>query len=292
MYDPTRTCRRILPETRRSCGVCFGRLYQNELGHLRASQYMLFVSCAVDMSTDYKYHIKVATCFDGRCCAGDRLDSFVDQLVSRPIALERISRDEDTVPADEQILERICLGDSEALAILFRRYFRIAQSIGRKILRDHSEADDLVQEVFLYIWRKCGVYDRTKGLASSWIVQTIYYQALQRRIQLASRNRHTFDIKGEVEFGVRPASGTTEYEQSLEGIMGRARLREMLNSLTDNQWETLRLHFFEGYTLSEIARKKEQSLGNIRHHFYRGLEKLRSHVFRSELQDRITSGTR
>ena len=194
-------------------------------------------------------------------------------------------------PSDETLVARVCAGSNEALANLFERYARIAFGIGQRILRDHSEADDLVQEVFLYIWRKCGVYDGTKGSAGSWIVQTIYYQALQRRMRLAAHHHSVREIEN-TKTDTTTLSAATEYEQSLEGIMGRAKLREMLNSLTEDQWETLRLHFFEGYTLSEIARKKEQSLGNIRHHFYRGLEKLRSRVFRSELQDRITSGTR
>jgi len=111
-------------------------------------------------------------------------------------------------------------------------------------------------------------------------------------MQLAARDRYLFAIDDEVESGNLRTPASMEYERTLEGMIGRAKLREMLDSLTEDQWETLRLHFFEGYTLSENARKKEQSLGNIRHHFYRGLEKLRSHVFRSELQDRITSGTR
>jgi len=194
--------------------------------------------------------------------------------------------------SDEQVLRRICLGDGEAFAILFRRYARIAYGIGRRMLRDSAEADDLVQDVFLYIYRKCGVYDPAKGTASSWIIQTVYHQALQRRVQIATRNRCTSAVNGEGESAPLGTATSSEYEQTLEGIIGRTRLREMMESLTTDQWEALRLHFFEGYTLSEIAQKRRQSLGNIRHHFYRGLEKLRSHLCGSELQDYITSGTR
>jgi RNA polymerase sigma-70 factor, ECF subfamily len=229
--------------------------------------------------------------FDGRR-AGDRLNSFAAQLLSRSISLERISHTGELDVPDEQVLRRICLGDGEALAILFHRYARIAHGIGRRILRDSAEADDLVQDVFLYIYRKCGVYDPARGSASSWIIQTIYHQALQRRIQLAARNRYSVHIPEDKELVALGSPVSLEYEQSLEGMIGRTRLREMMESLTTDQWEALRLHFFEGYTLSEIAQKRKQSLGNIRHHFYRGLEKLRSLVCGSELQDYITSGTR
>jgi RNA polymerase sigma-70 factor (ECF subfamily) len=185
--------------------------------------------------------------------------------------------------SDDQLLTLIKANSQSALGCLFRRYARIAYGIGRRILRDSVEADDLVQDIFLYIHRKSGVYDPTKGSASSWIVQTIYYHALQRRIQLAARNRCSVLISEggkEVAFA-QPASA--EYERTLEGMLGRSRLREMLDGLTEDQWETLQLHFFEGYTLSEIAEKRGQPVGNTRHHFYRGLEALRKQVFASEL---------
>ena len=231
-------------------------------------------------------------CWFGCHRAGDRLDSFAAQLLSRSISLAQISRNGEADLPDGQVLRRICLGDGEALAILFRRYARIAHGIGRRILRDSAEADDLVQDIFLYIYRKCGVYDPARGSASSWIIQTIYHQALQRRIQLAARNRCTSAMNGNGESATHETATSSDYEQTLEGMIGRARLREMMESLTTDQWEALRLHFFEGYTLSEIAQKRRQSLGNIRHHFYRGLEKLRSHVCGGELQDYITSGTK
>jgi RNA polymerase sigma-70 factor (ECF subfamily) len=225
------------------------------------------------------------------------VDSFVANLRAESIWLEPMAvvaeKNRGDGPEDEQLLERICSGDIEALAVLFHRYARVTLFIGRKILRDPDEADDFVQDLFLYIYRKCRVFDPARGSASSWIVQTIYYQALQRRMHIAARKQCSSNA---LETNGRDVtaycSATTGYDLSLEGLMGRARLREMLESLTEDQWETLRLHFFEGYTLSEIAEKKEQTLGNIRHHFYRGLEKLRSSVIRGELKDRITSGKR
>jgi RNA polymerase sigma-70 factor, ECF subfamily len=194
--------------------------------------------------------------------------------------------------SDEVLLSRVLQSDADALGSLFRRYAKVVHSIGRRLLRDEAEAEDLVQDVFLYVRRKCGVYNPEKGTASSWIVQTIYYQALRRRMLLASRNRYSsFTIENAGQ-DTRASSMVMEYDQSLEGMIGRTRLREMLDCLTEDQWGAIRLHFFEGYTLSEIAQKRGQTVGNIRHHFYRGIEKLRSRVFCSELQDRVTNGTR
>jgi RNA polymerase sigma-70 factor, ECF subfamily len=203
-----------------------------------------------------------------------------------------VDRSDVSPPSDEFLLSKICAGDRNALGTIFQRYYRVAISIGRRILRDDAEAEDLVQDFFIHIHRKSGVYESTKGPASSWIIQTIYYQAFQRRAQLIVRkNRLTSaaNIAGRV---VCSSAAVMEYDQSLEGLIGRAKLREMVDCLTEDQLETLRLHFFEGHTLSEIALARGQSVGNVRHHFYRGIEKLRSRIFHSELQDRITSGTR
>jgi len=191
--------------------------------------------------------------------------------------------------SDELLLHRLASGDCEALSFLFRRYAKVAYGIARRILGDPSEAEDCVQEVFIYFHRKAGVFNSEKGGASSWIVQTIYHQALRHRMRLAERSSRS-GILIEHKSGHAPTSATAaEYERSLEWAVGTDKLREVMKSLTKDQRDTLRLHFFDGYTLSEIARKRGQSLGNVRHHFYRGLEKLRSSVFRVELKGRISS---
>jgi len=77
-----------------------------------------------------------------------------------------------------------------------------------------------------------------------------------------------------------------ECDHSAEVVFGRSTWQGILKTLTEEQWETLRMHFFEGYTLGEIAEKRGQSVGNTRHHFYRGLEALRKQVFASELSRR------
>jgi len=75
-----------------------------------------------------------------------------------------------------------------------------------------------------------------------------------------------------------PAVTASFYDESIEAYFGREGLRKALAELSEAQRETLRLYFFEGYGLDEIASKLEQSIGNVRHHYFRGLEKLRKHV--------------
>jgi len=72
---------------------------------------------------------------------------------------------------------------------------------------------------------------------------------------------------------------TAESDCSAEAVFGRNGLSQVLKSLSEDQRETLRLHFFDGYTLSEISQELGQTLGNVRNHYYRGLDRLRKQMF-------------
>src|SRR5579862_9035567 len=70
----------------------------------------------------------------------------------------------ETAP-DEDLILQICTGSREALAVLFRRYARIVRGVAYRVLRDTSEADDLLQDIFLLIHRKCNMFDPSRGPA-------------------------------------------------------------------------------------------------------------------------------
>jgi len=96
---------------------------------------------------------------------------------------ERLATDvaidhESASDSDEALMARICAGDKGALGNLFRRYARLVQAVGFRILRDTSEADDLVQDVFVFIHRTCRRFDNSKSTARSWVVQMTYQRAL------------------------------------------------------------------------------------------------------------------
>lgn len=185
--------------------------------------------------------------------------------------------------SDEVLLSLISRQDREALATLFRRHYRLVRGIGKRILRDNAEAEDLVQDVFLHIARKSHLYDSSKGSARSWIVQVTYFQALNRKGYLTERHYYTSldcEESGAEEL-VTPV--IAEYDHSGEGLFGRRRWQRIREMLTEDQWETIRLHFFEGCTFAEIGARRNQPVGNVRNHFYRGLARLRKYIFRSEL---------
>ena len=186
--------------------------------------------------------------------------------------------------SDESLLAQISIGDRNSLAIIFKRYVRLVHGIAKRILRDSAEAEDLVQDVFLHIARKCHLYDSSKGPARSWIVQVTYFQALNRKGYLTERHYYTAlnCEEGGAEELVTPV--VAEYDHSGEALFGRKRWQRIREMLTEDQWETIRLHFFEGCTFAEIGERRNQPIGNVRNHFYRGLGRLRKYLFRSELQ--------
>jgi RNA polymerase sigma-70 factor (ECF subfamily) len=87
---------------------------------------------------------------------------------------------------DEILMEQICEGDKEALGVLLRRHARSVRNAAYRILRNEAEADDLVQEVFLFIFRKAVLFDSSHWAARSWIIHVTYHRAFDRRRYLNS----------------------------------------------------------------------------------------------------------
>jgi RNA polymerase sigma-70 factor, ECF subfamily len=184
---------------------------------------------------------------------------------------------------DDVLLTRFNDGDQQALACLFQRYGRLLRSTAARILGDGSEAEDLVQDLFLFIQRKSVIFNSSKSSARSWIVQLAYHRAISRRRYLVTRQFYTHkQVDGISEQVVGAA--TTEDDYSADAVFGRNGLEKVIESLSEDQRQTLQLYFFEGYTLAEISEKLGQPHGNVRHHYYRGLAQLRKHMAGSNVR--------
>ena len=188
--------------------------------------------------------------------------------------------------SDGTLMAQICEGDGEAMACLFRRHARVVHAVAYRILRDTCEADDLVQEVFLLIHRLCKTFDCSKSPVRFWILQIASRRAISRRRYLTSRHHYTrLDLDDET---IDSRSGGRRFEDSIEERLGNGTLPKIFVALSENQRQTLRLHFMEGYTLDEIAAKLGQSRGNIKHHYFRGLERLRKEILGGKLRGQRT----
>jgi RNA polymerase sigma-70 factor, ECF subfamily len=187
--------------------------------------------------------------------------------------------------SDTLLLEQVRQGDKEALGLLFRRHARAVRSVAYRILRNEAEADDLVQEVFLFIFRKAALFDAAKGAARSWIFQVAYHRAFDKRRYLSSRHFYTSqDLDETGRSLVDSRDALPFHELSMEGILGKQLTARFNARLTPEQRETIRLFFFEGYALKEIAQLTGRPLANVRSHYYRGLARLRKYVLPEQLR--------
>lgn len=186
---------------------------------------------------------------------------------------------------DELLMVRVCDGDKEALASLFRRYARIVRGVAFRVLRDASEADDLLQDIFLLIHRLCETFDSSKGPTRFWILQMTYRRAISRRRYLTSRHFYTrMDLDQAANQLGELSTESGRHDGSMEGALDRREaLQSWFTELSESQRQTLHLFFFEGYTFEEIAAKLGQTVGNARNHYYRGLEKLRKQISAGKL---------
>lgn len=200
----------------------------------------------------------------------------------RPEPAQGEDRSTVDLSSDEALMGMLKDGGQDAIGCLFRRHARAIHAVGKRILRDAMEAEDLVQEVFLYVFRKCDLYDSSKGCARSWLIQIAYTQAFLRRRKLKSLGLY------EATPGENRDPRPTElaYDHTVEALFGRNCWKAILHDLTGDQEQVLRLHFFDGFTFSEIAEKLGQSYANVRNHHYRGLEKFRKHLAQDELNRR------
>ncbi len=186
---------------------------------------------------------------------------------------------------DEALLSLVCQGNLEALASLFQRYARLVRGVAYKVLRDTSESDDLLQDIFLLIHRLCRTFDSSKGPARFWILQMTYRRAISRRRYLTSRHFYTHvDLDQAANQLGDQLAKSGRFEDSMdEALDQRQALQSWFNELSESQHQTLHLFFFEGYTFEEIAAKLGQTVGNARNHYYRGLDKLRKQISAGKL---------
>ena len=187
--------------------------------------------------------------------------------------------------SDEVLLEQVSDGCSEALSALFKRYSRIVRGVAYRVLRDTSEADDLLQDIFLLVHRLCGTFDSSKGSARFWILQMTYRRAISRRRYLTSRHFYThLDLdQATKQLGDTNAASFRPEASMAEAVDRKEAMQNWFAELSESQRQTLQLFFFEGYTFEEIAAKLGQTVGNARNHYYRGLEKLRKQISAGKL---------
>jgi RNA polymerase sigma-70 factor (ECF subfamily) len=179
-------------------------------------------------------------------------------------------------PSDEEAMARLQAKETVALNLLLDRYSRLVFGIALRILRDYGEAEEIVQETFFYVYRKAALFDSSKGTAKAWILQIAFHRALDRKAHLARRG---FYLGTDIDHLHDTLLGNSDVEREIGAEIDRAYLEKAFEELPEMQRRTLDLFYFHGFELREISARLNEPLGNVRHHFYRGLERLRKSAF-------------
>jgi RNA polymerase sigma factor (sigma-70 family) len=122
------------------------------------------------------------------------------------------------VPSDEEAMARLQSSHSDALEILFARYSRLVLSVARGVVRDPGEAEDVVQEVFFYLYKKSNLFDGSKGSVKNWILQIALHRALDRKSHLARRG---FYAGTELESLDDTLAGETDLDREIASKLDR-----------------------------------------------------------------------
>jgi len=174
--------------------------------------------------------------------------------------LERLTSD----PPDVVVMQRLAAGDDEALNALYSRYARVVNGIARRVLGDETEAQDIVQTVFVQAWQTAGRYDARRGTVAAWLST----QARSRAIDALRKRRSRREISGDLERCGAAARSAVDH----------VAVQQALGGLPDRQRQTIELAFFEGLTHTEIADRLGQPLGTIKTRARSGLARLRARL--------------
>ena len=155
---------------------------------------------------------------------------------------------------DSSLLVLVQSGNEQAMASLFDRYSKLVFSVGLRVLRDPAAAEDILQEVFMQIWRNPDSFTAARGSLGGWLAIV----ARNRSIDTIRRRRPTVDVD-DVPLA---SSFNLADEAERNSLMERA--RGVIHKLPLEQRKTLEMAFFDGLTHSEIAEMTGDPLGTVK----------------------------
>ena len=172
---------------------------------------------------------------------------------------------------DRALVARVTEGDGGALEALYGRYGRACFGLARRILTDEQFAQDVVQEVFLTVWRDASRFDASRGGFSTWLLSMTHHKAVDavRREENLRKRRTTADLLEERE------SEAPQVDDQVWSLLRRERVRTVLQTLPEAQREALTLAYFGGYTQREIAGITSTPLGTVKTRMLAGMRRMR-----------------
>jgi RNA polymerase sigma factor (sigma-70 family) len=186
---------------------------------------------------------------------------------------------------DASLVTRVAEGEPAALEGLYQRYGRVAYSLARRILGDEQLAQDVVQEVFLTVWRDAIKFDSSRGQVSTWLLTMTHHRAVDsvRKEENLRKRREPADV---LDFH----DGGVNVDEDVWSGIKRERVRAALGRLPEVQRQALGLAYFGGYTQREIAKLTDTPLGTVKTRMLAGMRRMRDGLEGSLDADRTREG--
>ena len=167
--------------------------------------------------------------------------------------------------SDKELVSRVRVGDQNAMGALYDRYSALVYAVALRVLADSAAAEDVLQEVFMQLWRNPTRFDASRGSLGAWLAVI----ARNRAIDALRKRRYESDIE-DVVVSVEP-----DLASQADRSRAAKNVRDVLNGMPPAQRQALEMAFFEGLTHTEIATKIGEPLGTIKTRIRAGLLALR-----------------
>ncbi len=163
-------------------------------------------------------------------------------------------------------------GDSQAFALLYDRHGRAAYSLAYRMMGERQASEDLVQDVFLRVWRSTASYRSDRGSVRTWILRIVHNRGVDQLRSSSSRRRTQDKVEASAETS-QPSEAFAETWRNSR----RDEVRDALKTLPPEQLKILELAYFSGYTHVEIAELMDLPLGTVKGRMRLGLKKIKDY---------------
>jgi RNA polymerase sigma-70 factor (ECF subfamily) len=167
---------------------------------------------------------------------------------------------------DMRLIARIRAGEQGAMSELYDRYSSVVYGVALRVLQDAAAAEDVLQDIFLQLWRKPDAFDSSRGSLVAWLAVIARHRSIDR---LRQRRPET-DIEEVV------IAGDSDLRDETERTLVIEKIRSALTDMNADQRKALEMAYFQGLTHVEIAEKTGEPLGTIKTRIRSGLQSLRS----------------
>jgi RNA polymerase sigma-70 factor (ECF subfamily) len=180
-------------------------------------------------------------------------------------------------PTDRDLLQRIVARDTVALADLYDRHSGLLFGLILRIVRDRTDAEDLLQEVFVRVWTRAVSYDPLLGAPTSWLVRLARNLAIDR-IRARKRGAKVSSLDESAVDAVPPSTDIRSPETVVLAGERRGTVMDALAGLPEEQRCLIEAAFFEGYTHSELAARFGLPLGTVKTRIRTGMIAMRQRL--------------